>query len=140
MKKSRIFLALLLVCGFLTGCAEKSTEISAETMREIAADWAEGLQTRDGELRYQHMNEALQKAFVEERKEIYGDDWNYVIGWSSPWVTSYDVETKGTTAVITYIMEDSSTTVYTMQEMIQLGMENGKAVVIASEEAEVICE
>lgn len=140
MKKSRVFWVLALVCGFFVGCAEKSAEIPAETMHEIAMDWAEGLQTRDGELRYQHMSEELQKAFVEERKEIYGENWNYVIGWSSPWVTSYEVETEENTAVITYIMEDNSPTVYTMQETIQFGMENGEAVVIASEEAEVVCE
>ena len=97
MKKSRMFFVLLLVCSILAGCAEKSAEIPAETMQEIAADWAEGLRTRDGELRYQHMSEELQKAFVEERKEIYGDNWNYVIGWSSPWVTSYEVETEKNT-------------------------------------------
>ena len=139
-KKGMALVAVTLVLALTCGCLVSyggSDPVSAQTdvalvegVRSMAETWAKALETRDGKPRYEMMSEACKAAFIEEQKGALGDDWNYVIGWSSPWVMSYEVEAKEGTAIITYTMEDSSPSQYVMKELLRFGEENGKLVVV----------
>ncbi len=139
-KKGMALVAMTLVLALTCGCLVSyggSDPVSAqmdvalvEGVRSMAETWAKALETRDGKPRYEMMSEACKAAFIEEQKGALGDDWNYVIGWSSPWVMSYEVEAKEGTAIITYTMEDSSPSQYVMKELLRFGEENGKLVVV----------
>lgn len=139
-KKGMALVAMTLVLALSCGCLVSyggSDPVSAQTdvalvegVRSMAETWAKALETRDGKPRYEMMSETCKAAFIEEQKGALGDDWNYVIGWSSPWVMSYEVEAKEGTAIITYTMEDSSPSQYVMKELLRFGEENGKLVVV----------
>lgn len=139
-KKGMALVAMTLVLALSCGCLVSyggSDPVSAQTdvalvegVRSMAETWAKALETRDGKPRYEMMSEECKAAFIEEQKGALGDDWNYVIGWSSPWVMSYEVEAKEGTAIITYTMEDSSPSQYVMKELLRFGEENGKLVVV----------
>ena len=128
-------LVLALSCGCLVsygGSDPISEEIDialVEGIRNMADNWANALETRDGKVRFDMMSEDCKAAFIEEQKAGLGDDWNYVIGWSSPWVVSYEVEAKEGTAIITYKMQDSTPQYYYMKELLRFGEENGEMVV-----------
>ena len=139
-KKGMALVAMTLVLALSCGClvsyggsdpASAQTDVAlVEGVRSMAETWAKALETRDGKPRYEMMSEECKAAFIEEQKGALGDDWNYVIGWSSPWVMSYEVEAKEGTAIITYTMEDSSPSQYVMKELLRFGEENGKLVVV----------
>ena len=130
-------LVLALTCGCFVsyGGTEESAEVLAENaaltaeQQEITRLWAEALSLRDGKLRYDKMGEKAKAQFEEEQKAVQGEDWDFNIGWSSPWVISYEVEEKENAAIITYIMQDSTPQQYTMKELLKFGEENGKTVV-----------
>lgn len=104
---------------------------------ELAKVWAHALVTRDGKPRYDIMTEDMQKAFVEYQKEyISGEDFNYVIGYSSPWTVSYNIVVCDNKAQITYFQTDSSQTVYSVTEEITFSEENGKLCVSACDEVQ----
>ena len=128
-------LVLTMTCGCLVSyggsdpvTAQADTAV-AEQIRAMAEDWAKALESRDGKIRYAMMSQAEKESFIAEQKDALGEDWNYVIGWSSPWVVSYSVEAKEDTAIITYAMQDSSPSQYTMKELLQFDVENNKLVV-----------
>ena len=75
------------------------------------------------------MGKAAKAQFIAEQKALDGEDWNYVIGGSSPWVDSYTIEERENAAMITYTMQDSQPAYYTMKELLKFGEENGKTVV-----------
>lgn len=138
-KKGMALVAMTLILALTCGClvsyggsdtadAQMDTAL-VEQVRAMAEDWAEALETRDGKIRYAMMSQAEKAAFIAEQKDALGEDWNYVIGWSSPWVVSYSVEAKEDTAIITYTMQDSSPSRYTMKELLQFDVENQKLVV-----------
>ena len=139
-KKGMALVAMTLVLALTCGCLvsyggsdpiSEQTDIAlVEGVRSMAETWAKALDTRDGKPRYEMMSEACKAAFIEEQKGALGDDWNYVIGWSSPWVISYEVEAKEGTAIITYTMQDSTPQIYIMKELLRFGEENGELVVI----------
>lgn len=130
-------LVLALTCGCLVsyGGEEKSNEAITENaaltaeQQEITRLWAEALSLRDGKIRYDSMGEKAKARFEEEQKAVQGEDWNFSIGWSSPWVMSYEVEEKENAAIIIYHMQDSEPQQYTMKELLKFGKENGKTVV-----------
>lgn len=138
-KKGMALIAMTLILAMSCGClvsyggsdtADAQTDMAlVEQVRTMAEDWAEALETRDGKIRYAMMSQAEKETFIAEQKDALGEDWNYVIGWSSPWVVSYSVEAKEDTAIITYIMQDSSPSQYTMKELLQFDVENHKLVV-----------
>lgn len=141
-KRGMALVAMTLVLALTCGCMVSyggADEPAAGTMaekaaltaeqREIAGLWAEALSLRDGKIRYTHMGENAKAQFIEEQKGIDGEEWNYSIGWSSPWVMSYKVEEKENAAIITYTMQDSTPQQYTMKELLKFGEENGKMVV-----------
>lgn len=130
-------LVLVLTCGCFVsyGGTEESAEALTENgaltteQQEITRLWAEALSLRDGKLRYDSMGEKAKARFEEEQKAVQGEDWDFNIGWSSPWVVSYEVEEKDNAAIITYTMQDSTPQFYTMKELLKFGKENGKTVV-----------
>lgn len=131
-------LVLALTCGCFVsygGTEESALDAMAENaaltaeQQEITRLWAEALSLRDGKIRYDKMGEKAKAQFEEEQKAVQGEDWDFNIGWSSPWVISYEVEEKENAAIITYIMQDSTPQQYTMKELLKFGEENRKTVV-----------
>ncbi|MBQ9091012.1 MAG: M56 family metallopeptidase, partial [Anaerotignum sp.] len=133
-------LILALTCGCLVsyGGADKGGEplvqmakngILTEEQQEMVRLWAEALSIRDGKIRYDMMGEDAKAQFEAEQKAVQGEDWDFNIGGSSPWVVSYEVEEKENAAIITYTMQDSTPQFYTMKELLKFGEENGKTVV-----------
>lgn len=136
-----VMLVLTLTCGCLISCGkdEKASESTQDTaasqgtltaeQRKLTERWAEALSDRDGKIRYKEMGKAAKAQFIAEQKALGGEDWNYVIGGSSPWVDSYTIEERENAAMITYTMQDSQPAYYTMKELLKFGEENGKTVV-----------
>lgn len=136
-----VMLVLTLTCGCLISCGkdEKASESTQDTaasqgtltaeQRKLTERWAEALSDRDGKIRYKEMGKAAKAQFIAEQKALDGEDWNYVIGGSSPWVDSYTIEERENAAMITYTMQDSQPAYYTMKELLKFGEENGKTVV-----------
>lgn len=86
---------------------------------EKAVIWANSLKTRDGKPRYDIMTADMQNKFIENQKEyIGGEDWNYVIGYSSPWTVSYNIVSLDNKAQITYYQTDSAKEKYVVIENI----------------------
>lgn len=111
--------------------AENPTQYTKKekTIYDMAKIWADVLQMRNGKARYNMMGKAQKARFIEEQKSYQGEDWNYSIGWSSPWVKSYEIAVKGNKATITYLMMDSTPAYYEMIELLKFGEEDGKTVV-----------
>ncbi len=135
-----VMLVLTLTCGcFISYGKSNNTELTQDTavsrgsltaeQRKITEQWAEALSLRDGKIRYNEMGKAARAQFIAEQKALDGEDWNYVIGGSSPWVDSYTIEERENAAMITYTMQDSEPAYYTMKELLKFGKENGKTVV-----------
>lgn len=75
----------------------------------ISEKWAEALKHRDGKARYELMAPESKKDYYDSLIEINGDiEYPWVIGWSSPYVASYDIKISGASAVITYITKYQS--------------------------------
>ncbi len=140
-KRGMVLVAMTLVLALTCGCfvsyggSDASAEVLMEKaaltaeQQEITRLWAEALSLRDGKLRYDKMGEKAKARFEEEQKAVQGEDLDFNIGWSSPWVVSYEVEEKENAAIITYTMQDSTPQFYTMKELLKFGKENGKTVV-----------
>ena len=76
---------------------------------EISEKWAEALKNRDGKVRYELMAPEFKPDYYNSLIEINGDiEYPWVIGWSSPYVESYDIKLSGRSAVITYITKYQS--------------------------------
>ncbi len=118
-------LALCLICGVFVSC---TTADDSADYGEMASTWAECLVSRNGEARYEMMDSDMKNDF--EASQMYDGQLNYSIGWSSPWVISYEIEVDGDTAEIHYILQDSTQATYYMDEKLLFGEEDGKTVVI----------
>lgn len=102
----------------------------------LAEIWAESLKTRDGKPRYEIMSEELKENFIEKQKQrAGGENWNYNIGGSSPWVEDYEIAVEENTASIRYLLADSIPQYYEHTETLTIGEEDGKLVVINVEES-----
>lgn len=109
---------------------------SANTKQlEKALTWAEALKTRDGQPRYDMMTEGMQKAFIEDQKALIndGDNWNYVIGVSSPQTLAYDIFLADNNAYIIYYQTDSSGMRYAIGEKITFE-QTGEEILVSSSE------
>lgn len=100
-----------------------SDDVQNERLKK-ALVWAEALKTRDGKPRYDMMTDELKKEFEENQKQLAGDDWNFVIGYSSPRTTSYDIVVDGDNAYITYYQEDNTGARYSVDEKIVFTEDN----------------
>ena len=103
-----------------------SYKLDAKEYNDLAVVWAESLKTRDGEPRYHMMNKAMQSEFIEIQKDRAGENWNFNIGFSSPWIDSYTIKWKGTIATITYQTSDSGGDHYTLTEQITFTKESNR--------------
>lgn len=99
-------------------------------IEELSTEWATALKTRDGKPRYEMMSEKAKEKFIQEQIITSGENWNYVIGDSSPWVVRFETHVEGTTATITYDMQTSEASNYSKTETIHfIEDEHGKIVV-----------
>nr|WP_294681850.1 M56 family metallopeptidase [uncultured Anaerotignum sp.] len=94
-------LLLTITCGCFISCGkkeeaevERSAGILTAEQRALAEQWAEALSLGDGKIRYAQMGKEAKAQFAEEQKAVQGEDWDYHIGSSSPWVTSYTIEER----------------------------------------------
>lgn len=124
-----IFLALVLslACGVFISC---KTAESSPDYEQMAETWAQALENRNGEPRYNMMSQKLKQEFEQEQGLAEDGKLIYSIGWSSPWVIGYSVNIDGDSANIHYTMVTSVPETYYMDETIYFGEENGEAVVI----------
>ncbi|WP_458415120.1 hypothetical protein ACNQFZ_10095 [Schinkia sp. CFF1] len=131
------FVVILLISGCSptnskTNSIKKEDKVVKENTTEIfelASVWAYALKTRDGKPRYEMMSEKAKEKFKQEQINRSGENWNYNIGVSSPWVIDYKIEMDGMTANITYITQTSDPAYYEMKEKVTFSRENGKLVV-----------
>jgi len=87
--------------------AEKLSDLT--NIYGVSEKWAEALKNRDGKIRYELMAPESKPDYYNSLVEINGDiDYPWVIGWSSPYVASYEIKTSGSSAVITYITKYQS--------------------------------
>lgn len=100
-----------------------------EKMIELTEDWANALKTRDGKPRYEMMSDKAKQKFEQEQIKRSGENWNYNIGDSSPWVVSYDIEIEGMTANIVYTMKTSDPASYYKREILTFARQNDNLVV-----------
>lgn len=137
-KRGILLVALTLVMALSCGClvsygeeknVESGNEMLTAEQRKIVDIWAKALSQRDGRLRYDYMGQEAKAQFSEEQRAIQGEEWDFDIGGSSPWVVSYEVEESKDRAVITYYLEDSIPQKYTQKELLHFGEEKGKVVV-----------
>ena len=103
-------------------------EISSgsDEVLEKALVWAKALKDRDGKPRYEIMTEEMQNKFVEEQKTLVNsNEWNYVIGTSSPKTVSYDIITDKDTATIYYLQADNTEELYSHKEVLSFENKDG---------------
>ncbi|MED4354489.1 hypothetical protein P9265_19620 [Schinkia azotoformans] len=98
-------------------------------MTELTTIWAYALKTRDGKPRYAMMSEKAKEKFKHEQIIRGGEDWNYNIGYSSPWVVDFEIEIDGMTATITYFTQTSEPAYYSTEEQLTFVKEDGKLLV-----------
>ncbi|WP_435166878.1 M56 family metallopeptidase [Paenibacillus glycanilyticus] len=112
---------------------EKSVEENSLTadvsLENMAADWANALKTRDGKPRYDMMSAKAKEKFIQEQVNRGGEDWNYNIGVSSPWVIDYRSKVDGMNAVITYVTLTSEPAYYKTVEAVTFVKKKGELVV-----------
>lgn len=108
---------------------DEEQNISTLKMVDLALVWANSLKTGDGKPRYEMMSNKAKEKFSPEQINRSGENWNYKIGVSSPWVVDFEIEIDGMVATIIYNTQKSNPTSYQIKEMIIFSRENGKLVV-----------
>jgi beta-lactamase regulating signal transducer with metallopeptidase domain len=95
--------------GLMTNPINAKEPSDFSDIYEISEKWAEALKNRDGKIRYELMAPESKAEYYNSLVEINGDiEYPWIIGWSSPYVESYNIKTSGTSAVITYITKTQS--------------------------------
>jgi hypothetical protein len=108
-------------------------------IEELSTVWATALKTRDGEPRYEMMSEKAKEKFIQEQIIASGENWNYVIGDSSPWVVSFEIQIEGMTATITYDMRTNEASNFSKTETIHfIEDEYGELIVDDYKSTEII--
>lgn len=136
-KWSLVGVAVLLLLGgaALTNANTKEkhrehiTQTADANIENQTTVWADALISRDGKPRYEMMSAKAKEKFVQEQINRSGEDWNYHIGVSSPWVIDYESKVDGMNAVITYVTETSEPAYYKTVESLQFSWVNGDLVV-----------
>lgn len=100
-----------------------------EKMEELSMIWAHALKTRDGKPRYEIMSEQAKEKFIQGQIIRSGENWNYIIGESSPWVVDFEIEIDGMNAVITYETQTSEPAFYQTRETLTFIQEKGNIIV-----------
>lgn len=139
MKKVFLIMVMVLLLIVLVGCQYSSevgnlnqsilnnskevgdltTPLEVENkIAELAEIWANALITRDGKPRYEMMSEKAKAQFEQEQITRSGENWNYNIGDSSPWVVSFNIDIDGMTAFVHYDLQTSEPANYQMKEIV----------------------
>ncbi|OKP92743.1 M56 family metallopeptidase [Paenibacillus sp. P32E] len=121
-------LSVIFMVGFTANPAGNQ-ERSVDQPGKLASVWANALVSRDGHPRYKMMSAAMKEQFKQEQIARSGQDWNYNIGVSSPWVVDYKIHMEGHTARITYLSQTSEPAHYQTEESLTFRVEDGKLVV-----------
>lgn len=104
-------------------------DINFQGISDLTKVWANALKTRDGKPRYEMMSEKAKEKFKKEQVNESGENWNYVIGVSSPWVVDFEFEINGMNATITYRTQTSEPAYYHTKERLTFIKKNGKILV-----------
>ncbi|HHW38037.1 MAG TPA: hypothetical protein GXX18_12465, partial [Bacillales bacterium] len=96
---------------------------------ELSTIWAYALKTRDGKPRYAMMSGKAKEKFKQEQIIRSGENWNYNIGYSSPWVVDFEIVIDGMTATITYFTQTSIPEYYSTKEQLTFIKEDGKLLI-----------
>ncbi|MFC7686273.1 copper amine oxidase N-terminal domain-containing protein [Ureibacillus sp. GCM10028918] len=115
--------------GLGTSAEEQKSDEVYKQIEELSTVWANALKTRDGKPRYKMMSEKAKEKFKQEQINRSGENWNYIIGDSSPWVVDFDIAINGMTANITYVTQTSEYAYYNTKETLTFIRENGKLIV-----------
>ncbi|ACT04209.1 M56 family metallopeptidase [Paenibacillus sp. JDR-2] len=108
---------------------EEATHATDAAIENLTTVWADALKSRDGKPRYDMMSANAKEKFVQEQIIRGGEDWNYNIGVSSPWVIDYRSRVDGMNAVITYVTLTSEPAYYKTVESVTFVKKKGKLVV-----------
>jgi|GEM_PF-7048503 Antirepressor regulating drug resistance, predicted signal transduction N-terminal membrane component len=108
---------------------EESTQTADAAIENLTAVWADALKSRDGKPRYDMMSAKAKEKFEQEQVNRSGEDWNYNIGVSSPWVIDYRSRVDGMNAIITYVTQTSEPAYYKTVESVTFVKKKGKLVV-----------
>ncbi|KMY50179.1 copper amine oxidase N-terminal domain-containing protein [Peribacillus loiseleuriae] len=100
--------------------------IDFQSITDLTTIWANALKTRDGKPRYEMMSEQAKEKFKQEQIKRSGENWNYIIGGSSPWVVDFEFEINGMNATITYRTQTSEPAYYKTKETITFVKKNDK--------------
>lgn len=106
-----------------------SYDFEGYEIEELAVVWANALKSRDGKPRYEMMSGKAKEKFKQEQISGSGEDWNYTIGGSSPWVVDFQIEMDGMKANITYLTQNSVPEYYNTMETLTFSRENNKLAV-----------
>ncbi|MNC22982.1 Methicillin resistance mecR1 protein [compost metagenome] len=120
--------SLIFLAGFIANPAGQA-EGSVDQVNKLASVWADALVSRDGQPRYEMMSAAMKEQFKQEQIARSGENWNYNIGVSSPWVADYAIRIESQTARITYLTQTSEPAYYQTEESLTFAVENGEVVV-----------
>ncbi len=120
--------AVVAIGGGLVANPQAASTSNDPEKVHMAETWAQALKTRDGKPRYQMMSQGMKVRFVAGQKQR-AVPWNFNIGFSSPWVVSYEVSLRGNTVVITYHLADSGGGNYKQREILTFGQENNQLIV-----------
>lgn len=96
---------------------------------ETINTWISSFMERDGSARYSIMTDNAKKKLMDEQEKTTGDKYNTVIGYSSPWIESYNVVYYGDMAYIDYKLADSTPQYYNMKEVLKLKESDNKILV-----------
>jgi len=93
-------------------------------IQDMANQWGEAVQNRDGKAQYDLMSPELQKRVYEGYQER-----NWVTGQSSPWVDGYTVKPGDNTAAVTYTYMTSTGFAGYYLQMLSFVTENGQSTI-----------
>jgi hypothetical protein len=104
-----MILAVVVTIGLVANPTTAAKLSDVSEIYEISEEWAEALKNRDGKTRYELMAPESKADYYNSLIEINGEvEYPWVIGWSSPYVESYDIKINDTSAVITYVTKTQS--------------------------------
>ncbi len=86
--------------GRISLLTDALNELGATTSEHAANLWAKGIQTRNGYLQYYVSCEEMKNEFKKELSKAQRTSW--VTGYSSPWVSNYDIVDKEKVNPLTY--------------------------------------
>jgi hypothetical protein len=93
-------------------------------IQDLANQWGEAVQNRDGKAQYDLMSSELQK-----RVYVGYQERNWVTGQSSPWVDGYTVKPGDNTAVVTYTYMTSTGFAGYYLQTLSFVTENGQSTI-----------